>query len=591
MDVVLAKIKAWPLFLLVMICNFSFAEQASLADSPQWRALLHYQTSPYPFSRQQFSQVADSEFFLDKNGKHDPEAELNANLQQLQSNKCRFPARTLWLAKQTGQQITLEDCDELNDWLKQFASDEVYLHFPSNYLNNPSSVFGHTFLRLHKRDRSALLDPIINYAAVSNTQNPAKYIVSGLTGGFPGVFAMHPHYLKKREYTVTENREIWSYKIKLTQEEINRFLLHFWEIKDRQFNYYFLNQNCSYQLMALLDVAISDISLLDEFHNVALPIDTIKFLHNHQRLELANFHPSFIDEFRLHSTTLNNAEKQRVLALTQCPASNVLEEDTGQILRLSSDYLEYLIQQDLRPRKCAHQQMAILQKASKEKSYLPPVFPSPEVAPQDAHPSAKIGVGFQSVSGALLNFRLGYHDLLDSIAGFKPGQEIILGDFAYDIERNKIADYKLIGLKSLSASDEFFQPLSWAFEISGRRYDDELNSALHHQVILGVGKSLQIGRGLAFVLLNTSLSYNRDSNTDVLLTPEFGYLYNGETINSSQTLRIEMPASDWQEKRLVLASKQTVNFTNDVQLSFSAEWLHHDSYQQGNIALSLSYLF
>ena len=73
-----------------------------------------------------------------------------------------------------------------------------------------------------------------------------------------------PYYRKVREYNDIESRDIWEYKLKLSEEEVSRVLLHLWEMQRAEFDYYFLDENCSYQLLSLLDVAREDLHLTKE---------------------------------------------------------------------------------------------------------------------------------------------------------------------------------------------------------------------------------------------------------------------------------------------------------------------------------------
>ena len=66
----------------------------------------------------------------------------------------RFPARTDFLVEHLQLELSLEHaaCPALNRWLETINADKVTLVFPVGYLNNPASLFGHTFLRLDSRE-------------------------------------------------------------------------------------------------------------------------------------------------------------------------------------------------------------------------------------------------------------------------------------------------------------------------------------------------------------------------------------------------------------------------------------------------------
>jgi hypothetical protein len=74
-----------------------------------------------------------------------------------------------------------------------------------------------------------------------------------------------PYYLKVREYSDLENRDIWEYELNLTPEEIDRLLMHAWELGPIHFDYYFFDENCAYHLLGLLEAARPDLTLTEGF--------------------------------------------------------------------------------------------------------------------------------------------------------------------------------------------------------------------------------------------------------------------------------------------------------------------------------------
>ena len=70
-------------------------------------------------------------------------------------------------------------------------------------MNNPSSMFGHTLLRIDQKgqtEQTRLLAYAINYAANVTTENGLAYAALGVSGGFQGFFSIMPYYLKVKEY-------------------------------------------------------------------------------------------------------------------------------------------------------------------------------------------------------------------------------------------------------------------------------------------------------------------------------------------------------------------------------------------------------
>ena len=178
-----------------------------LANAPYWIALGHYEQKSLGGWR---SYVDDDTFFLAQDGAHHPDLELEATLKALyasaslgnQHAQCVFPARARWLR----QELHLTDlpsveCTDFTRWFKDIAPASAVLVFPAAYLNSPSSMFGHTLLRIDqadtRADNTALLSSAINFGAyVEGSDNSILYAWKGLAGGYPGLFSLVPYQQK-----------------------------------------------------------------------------------------------------------------------------------------------------------------------------------------------------------------------------------------------------------------------------------------------------------------------------------------------------------------------------------------------------------
>ncbi|MGA6925821.1 MAG: DUF4105 domain-containing protein, partial [Desulfosarcina sp.] len=251
---------------------------------------MHYQ--PQRWGEGVNSQVDDPSFFLSPSGKFDPRAELEATLARFFTSagderenehpQCKFIARYRWLKQELGfdpDRLQEMACPRFDEWLVEMDPGAVTLVFPVAYLNNPASMFGHTLLRIDtqtSRAQTRLLDSTINYAADTEHELGVSFAMNGLFGGYHGTFSVAPYYLQVKRYGDVENRDIWEYRLALTDEEVLRMLMHAWELKAAYFDYYFLDENCSYHLLSLLESARPSLHLLDRFGLWAVPADTVR---------------------------------------------------------------------------------------------------------------------------------------------------------------------------------------------------------------------------------------------------------------------------------------------------------------------------
>src|SRR5258705_295839 len=213
--------------------------------------------------------------------------------------QCAFIARRAWLddeLKFDRARLPLRDCPRFREWHAALNAQHLTLVFASAYLNNPSSMYGHTLLRIDARDqdeRTRLLAYAVNYSANTSETNGITFAINGLIGTYPGTFSMMPYYLKVREYNDLENRDIWEYELNLKPEEIDRMLMHIWELGSVWFDYYFFDENCSYYLLEALEVARPDLDLSSRFRCWAIPSDTVRAVVEQQGLlKRAVYRPS-----------------------------------------------------------------------------------------------------------------------------------------------------------------------------------------------------------------------------------------------------------------------------------------------------------
>ncbi|MGO3622289.1 MAG: Lnb N-terminal periplasmic domain-containing protein, partial [Pseudomonas helleri] len=298
-----------------------------LANDPFWISLGHYEARKLSGWR---SYVSDDKFFLAADGAHHPDAELRATVEALYAPvslgdkhpQCVYPARTRWLKAQLNlNDLPKVECAEFTQWFTDVAPHSTVMIFPAAYLNSPSSMFGHTLLRIDQADvqsnKTALLSYAINFGAyIEGSDNSILYAWKGLAGGYPGLFALVPYQEKLSEYRSLENRDLWEYRLNLTPEETQRMVEHVWELKQIQFDYFFFDENCSYRLLELLQVARPGLQLTTQFPLTAIPTDTVKAVKEAGLVESIEYRPSRERELLDRAKVLDPEEQQWVLQVS-----------------------------------------------------------------------------------------------------------------------------------------------------------------------------------------------------------------------------------------------------------------------------------
>ncbi|HYT14871.1 MAG TPA: DUF4105 domain-containing protein [Burkholderiales bacterium] len=476
------------------------SRELRLHERREWHRLMHYASN---LARPGVHSLADARrFFLAPDGKTNPQSELEATLasffsdvretQDVQNPQCAFISRYSWLDRQLAfdsRRMQRQPCKRFNEWRESLNPQGVTLIFPAAYLNNPSSMYGHTLLRIDAKDqdeKTRLLAYAINYAANTDETNGVLFAINALIGVYPGMFSIMPYYLKVREYNDLENRDIWEYELNLTPEEIDRLLMHAWELGPIYFDYYFFDENCSYYLLELLEAARPDLDLTGGFRWWAIPSDTVRAVVRQEGLlKRAVYRPSNATVIRHRLGLMNLGERTLVSEMgrgrvsTQDPGyAGLPEAERARVLEVSHDYLNYLRASGRSP---VNEPAALARTLLLERSRLgagasdPPV-PAPEVRPDQGHGTSRLALGGgrrDGVDFVELRARPSYHDLLDPEGGYAQGAQIEFLDVAVRDYGNgigpRLEDLKPVNIVSISPRNEFFQPLSWKIDTGWTR--------------------------------------------------------------------------------------------------------------------------
>jgi hypothetical protein len=287
------------LFFVLLLAGWVHATPFSHSDA--WLNLLHYQKSLSGFK----SEADGADFFLAPDGRTNPESELKATIHALESGSgnygrlkapaaCVFVARKLVLERELKLTFPKVDCPAYQTWRASLPVTSLSLVFATAYPNNPASMFGHTFLRLvGPGGGSDLLDYAVNFAATTGSAGGVEFAVLGLFGGYEGHYSLAPYFIKVNEYNHGEARDLWEYPVKLSQDSIDVLLAHIWELESSTyFDYWFVDENCSWQILRLLEAADPKLKLTETTPFYIIPGDTVRILADKNLLEDPKFRPS-----------------------------------------------------------------------------------------------------------------------------------------------------------------------------------------------------------------------------------------------------------------------------------------------------------
>ncbi|PCR95530.1 hypothetical protein CP336_16380 [Pseudomonas fluorescens] len=588
-----------------------------LANDRFWISLGHYETAKLGGWR---SYVSDKKFFLAPDGNEHPDHELAATVQALyapaslgeQHAQCVYPARTRWLKDQLNlSDLPTPDCTDFKKWFKDVSPHSAVMIFPAAYLNSPSSMFGHTLLRIDQADvqsdKTSLLSYAINFGAyIEGSDNSILYAWKGLMGGYPGLFALVPYQEKLSEYRSLENRDLWEYRLNLTQAETARMVEHVWELKQIQFDYFFFDENCSYRLLELLQVARPSLRLTEQFPLTAIPTDTVKAVKESGLVESIEYRPSRERELLSRAEPLTGEEQDQVLKVSadqqqlQDPAFKSLPRDRQALIIDAAYRLErYRANGQERDPQRAQRSFELLRAINKN--------PAPELQipqpglPEDGHESrtwqAGLGTRGDRAFGEY-GLRMAYHDLNDNAESFPLGAQIEILQMKlrqYEGNHWQFQQLDLATIRSLTPRNALLQPLSWqvtgGLERVPGKHDDE---TLVSHVNGGAGGTWALGDDvLGFALGTVRVEHNNDFagfvspaggfNTGVLWKNPLGnlsveakgdYFFNGE-VRRSLSLNQQWELSRNLGLRLSAQREFSHLATPETEVMLEVKWYHY----------------
>lgn len=396
----------------------------NLAQHTTWRRLLYFYDGQNRAltKKKTESLIDDPSFFLSERGQQDSGAELDAmlvalaqeltqssttndkraNTQANRSISCRFPARVAWLKNV----LTIDDaslpaeCPMLDEWTQKLAPEQLSIMFAQEYLDNPTSAFAHTLLRIDSK--ASVADPSqIHHAYALNYTvggNPADsfpvYAVKSMIGGYDSIIEIDPYPERFAKYIQDDERDAWTYQLNLTPSEVQQIIRHVWETKDLELPYYFATDNCASEILRLIDVVRPQQHLLSQLPYVVVPSDVVQLLNKESLLGSANYTPA---DSTLRQAQLNEVKQQR----DQLGYHNSAKQTVNEI-------------------KSA-QRNPVSSMSDNKQTLLPRSIAVSDNNPIDRHPLqlGYVGMGQRGDNNYIdIGVRAGYHDTLDRPSGF-----------------------------------------------------------------------------------------------------------------------------------------------------------------------------
>ena len=514
------------------------ANEQRLSEDRYWDVLLHYKH--HGSGRK--SLIDDPRFFLAPNGKTDPAAELEATLKSFfqpeqkdgDHPRCRFVARYAWLKEKLGideLRLPAPACTEYNNAMERVNPHAAALIFPTTLNNSPASMFGHTLIRIDSKNQNELLSYAATYAADATDANGLLYAFKGIFGYYHGYYTILPYYEKVAEYSDIEHRDIWEYKLNLTEEEVLRMVMHAWELRDIYSDYYFFDENCSFDLLLLLEAARPSLHLSDEFwDNKArfwvIPIDTIRAVEESGMITKETYRPSQSTRILAIASRMKKEDWKVAIDVVNGKTSpqaitdrEMAPEEKMKVLDLSADLLQYkYARKEIGKEEYLKQFLPALTARSTLGKQDADVYAiTPPTPPEQGHLSGRLslGPGYRTDSFFTeIEWRSAYHDVLDYDEGYTEGAQVnffnLKGRYYFREDSLKLQQLRFIDIFSPSPRNIFFKAVSWKVNTG---FDRELfrdgTEHLVYRINPGGGFSYKNDvLGISYIMLQTDLNFS-----------------------------------------------------------------------------------
>ena len=602
-------------FVLVLFLIFSFSVSASenVAYSQEWLALGHYQSDGFGGYK---SSIDGEEFFLSADGRTNPQRELQATIdlfeQRTQTDKiCLFPARYMFLLEKGLVKKQKLTCKEFEQFKTDLQPKGVTLLFTDAYMNNPSSLFGHTLLRVDTaRQGTQLLAHGANYGAFTNgAENSVLFAVYGLTGGYYGGWTVKPYYDIINTYNNIENRDIWELELNFDERELEFLVAHLWEIGHTKTRYYFFSKNCSYMIMELLDAVRPSLQLAKEFPAQTIPLDTIKAIYRSDNLvKDVKFRPSRQAKIVHRLRMMNKKQKQalfRVFDKQDFELKSLAAEEKADVLETAYQYIQYrFVKRDYELAEYRKQSFRAVRARSKLQEQKAKISENYQgKSPLESHEAMRITAGIGHTRGNSfyeISYRPAYHSLSDNNYGLLKGAEInfLNSKWRYYNRGNKavLQEFNLVGIKSLASANYYFRPISFGLGLDLERlYDPKKDKEGYAAKFeLGGGGTIEpIENLMLFVLGKTKIGYGGflEHNQYVAVGGSLGMFINFEW--AKLLLEAEKYfATDWLQDKVVYKGELNIPLSTNwsVAIEYKAEH-YHQNYKEEEFVTSIRHYF
>ncbi|MBU1657827.1 DUF4105 domain-containing protein, partial [bacterium] len=306
----------------------------------------------------------------------------------------------------------------------------------------------------------------------------------------------------------TEQRDIWEYDLDLDEKEVLNMVRHIWELNGTQSRYYFFTENCSYNMLWLIELARPSIHLREYFNYQVIPLETVHATKLEGIISNTNYRASKRSillkyEKLIHPLYLH---MPRELVNKKIILEDILNNEhmdiqqKRYILEAATEFLEYSFSKNDMNKEDYLELFYTISKKRAELGQGQKLNIEIPHNPINSHRAIKTTLSLGERNNETLGFlgiRPAYHDLEDSGYGFLRATQIEFLNLLFSYKENevKVENATIISIVSLAQRSEFFDSFSWRTKFGWD--NDYVNNKTNFISTVGFGYSW--GNELAYL--------------------------------------------------------------------------------------------
>lgn len=570
------------------------ALEKKLYDSHVWKALLHIRNGKPSINNSTFL-LSHKNFSL-KN-------ELIKTINDFENglNICKYPARYFWLKEQlSGNRFKKFDCKDFKIYIEKTNPEDLELIFASENVSSPSSMMGHVFFNIKsKKEDEKIRQNAVSFFTVIDTFNIPLLITKSTITGMKGYFILNPYKKSINKYLYEEQRSIWEYKLKLTEEQKKLIIYHFWELKDIDMTYFFTGFNCATMIDDILSITNEHY-----INNNALwvtPKDVIKNAEKNNLISNTKMIPSIEWEIKMLDENINNSERtNEIMDLINKKKFDSFSESffskNYKIKKLEkqfiSTYSRYLLNKSLISRK---EYLKLTQSLEDEEyiisleNYKNPIktFNDTQLSLSNVNIDKKgyMGITFLPASNSIYDDNREYF----SENSLKIGEI----DLLFNKDKVHLNNINIYDMKLLIPWNNITNDISKQFNVSYQKhYDENLNKLNVLNLSGGMGLTTKLHNDIwIYGLTNVGLGLNFEKTYPYAFS-DLGFImyeiFNMKTVLSHKFIYNQDNANEYYQNVML---NQALFIDKQIRFDVSFEKLFNDEYEKKIISLKLNYFF